>query len=141
MWSVFITIHIILCIFMVLVILLQSGKGSDLGAAFGGSSQTVFGPSGGATFLSKMTTFIAVGFLVTSLVLAYHSARRIQSTIVKDDAKVEQPADTGMKDVSEDAKKDAKPSEDSKKVERSKPAETEKGITSPEKKEEKQPEK
>jgi len=47
---------------MILTVLLQTGKGADMGAAFGGSSQTVFGSSGPGTFLGKMTTFIAIFF-------------------------------------------------------------------------------
>ena len=90
MWGLVLAVHIILCVFIVLIILLQSGKGTDMGAAFGGSSQTVFGPSGGATFLSKLTTVIAVGFLVTSLLLAYLSTKRRESTLVKDKSKIEE---------------------------------------------------
>jgi protein translocase SecG subunit len=57
--SIFITIlHIVVCIVLVLVVLLQAGKGAAMGAAFGGSSQTVFGSSGPGTFLSKMTTLM-----------------------------------------------------------------------------------
>ncbi|MBN2568797.1 MAG: preprotein translocase subunit SecG [Deltaproteobacteria bacterium] len=64
-------VHIFACIAMILVVLLQTGKGADMGAAFGGSSQTVFGSSGPGTFLGKMTTGIAVIFMLTSLSLAY----------------------------------------------------------------------
>ena len=65
------TVHYILCIFMTVVILLQAGKGADIGAAFGaGSSQTLFGPRGAATLLSKLTTVVAMLFLVTSVSLA-----------------------------------------------------------------------
>ncbi|MEW6586805.1 MAG: preprotein translocase subunit SecG [Nitrospirota bacterium] len=62
--------HVIVCLFLIAVVLLQSGKGAELGAAFGGSSQTLFGGRGAATFLSKLTTFAAVGFMLTSLILA-----------------------------------------------------------------------
>jgi preprotein translocase subunit SecG len=92
MWSVILAVHIILCVFLIIVILLQSGKGSDIGAAFGGSSQTVFGASGGATFLSKLTTMVAIGFLVTCLTLAFMSSRRHQSSIIKNKTQVEQKA-------------------------------------------------
>src|SRR4030095_6846355 len=64
------TIHFIVCIFMIIIILFQAGKGAEVGAAFGGSSQTVFGPRGAATFLSKLTTISAIIFLVTSISLA-----------------------------------------------------------------------
>lgn len=63
--------HVILCIFMIIVILLQAGKGADMGAAFGaGSSQTLFGARGAATFLQKITTGAALFFLLTSITLA-----------------------------------------------------------------------
>jgi preprotein translocase subunit SecG len=64
-------VHIFACIAMILVVLLQTGKGADMGAAFGGSSQTIFGSSGPGTFLGKMTTGIAIVFMLTSLSLAY----------------------------------------------------------------------
>jgi len=68
--------HILMCIGMILIVLLQTGKGADMGAAFGGSSQTVFGSSGPGTFLGKMTTFIAIFFMLTSLWLAYASTHK-----------------------------------------------------------------
>ncbi|MFO1519462.1 MAG: preprotein translocase subunit SecG [bacterium] len=77
------TIHFIVCIFMIIVILLQAGKGADMGATFGGGSQTVFGPRGAATFLSKVTTIAAVVFLVTSISLANLSKHRSSSSVVK----------------------------------------------------------
>ena len=69
-------IHIVVCIALILIILLQSGKGADIGAVFGGgSSQTVFGSTGAATFLSKVTIIAAVIFMMTSIVLTYFSGR------------------------------------------------------------------
>lgn len=65
-----IIVHIIVSLFLIAVVLLQSGKGAEIGAAFGGSSQTLFGSRGAATFLSKMTTISAVAFMVTSFSLA-----------------------------------------------------------------------
>ena len=71
-------IHVIVCIAMILIILLQSGKGADIGAAFGGgSSQTVFGSSGATTFLSKVTIVAAVVFMTTSFVLTYFSGKSV----------------------------------------------------------------
>jgi preprotein translocase subunit SecG len=68
------TIHIIVCLTLILIILLQSGKGADIGAVFGGgSSQTVFGSAGPGTFLSKLTIAAAVIFMVTSITLTYFS--------------------------------------------------------------------
>ncbi|MEW6067686.1 MAG: preprotein translocase subunit SecG [Nitrospirota bacterium] len=63
-------VHIMVCFFLIAIVLLQSGKGAEIGAAFGGSSQTLFGSRGAATFLSKMTTIAAVVFMITSLLLA-----------------------------------------------------------------------
>ena len=64
-------LHIIACLMLVFVVLLQAGKGADMGAAFGGSSQTIFGSSGPGTFLGKMTTVVAAVFMLTSLILSY----------------------------------------------------------------------
>ena len=66
-------LHIIVCVILILVVLLQAGKGANMGAAFGGSSQTVFGSSGAGTFLGKMTTIVAAIFMLTSLTLSYFS--------------------------------------------------------------------
>ncbi len=65
-----IIIHVFVCLFLIAVVLLQSGKGAEMGAAFGGSSQTLFGSRGAATFLGKMTTIVAVVFMLTSFILA-----------------------------------------------------------------------
>ena len=67
-----IALHIITCIALIIVVLLQSGKGAEIGATFGaGASNTVFGASGGKTFMSQLTTAAAVIFMLTSLTLAY----------------------------------------------------------------------
>ncbi len=67
-----IVIHVIVCIALIMIVLLQTGKGADMGAAFGGgSSQTLFGSTGASTFLSKATTVAAIVFMLTSLILAY----------------------------------------------------------------------
>ena len=69
-------IHIIVCLILVVVVLLQSGKAADLAGAFGGmGSQTVFGPRGSATVLSKATTVSAVLFMLTSLTLSILATR------------------------------------------------------------------
>jgi preprotein translocase subunit SecG len=65
-----------------MIVLLQRGKGADLGAAFGGSSQTVFGSQGAGGFLTKVTTAVAVLFMFTSLGLAYLSSHRVQTTVM-----------------------------------------------------------
>jgi preprotein translocase subunit SecG len=64
-------VHVIVCVFLIIVVLLQSGKAADLAGAFGGmGSQTAFGPRGSATLLSKATTISAVVFMVTSITLS-----------------------------------------------------------------------
>ncbi|HOW54788.1 MAG TPA: preprotein translocase subunit SecG [Syntrophorhabdaceae bacterium] len=74
-------IHVVIAIALILIVLLQTGRGSDIGAAFGGgSSQTLFGSSGSSGFMTKLTTIAAVVFMLTSLVLAYTYSHR-ESTI------------------------------------------------------------
>ena len=69
-------VHVVICFFLVIVVLLQSGKAADLAGAFGGmGSQTAFGPRGSATMLSRATTIAASAFMVTSLTLAILSTR------------------------------------------------------------------
>ena len=70
-----IIIHVMVSLFLIAVVLLQSGKGAEIGAAFGGSSQTLFGSRGAASFLSKMTTGAAIAFMITSLTLAVVTTR------------------------------------------------------------------
>ena len=65
------TVHVLVCIILILVVLLQSGKGADLASAFGGgATQTAFGSRGPASFLSKMTTVAAIVFMITSITLS-----------------------------------------------------------------------
>ena len=74
-------IHVIVCVFLVVVVLLQSGKAADLAGAFGGmGSQTVFGPRGSATVLSKATTIAAALFMCTSLTLSIMAQRAGRAT-------------------------------------------------------------
>lgn len=71
--SLILVIHVLVCVALILIVLLQSGKGAQMGAAFGGSSQTLFGSPGAAGFLTKITTGAAVVFMITSLLLAFWS--------------------------------------------------------------------
>jgi preprotein translocase subunit SecG len=93
MWvTVLITIvHVAVCFFLIAVVLLQSGKSGDLAAAFGGQgSQTAFGPRGAATVLSKATTWSAVIFMITSIVLSIYAARKTGPTSVLSGVKATQ---------------------------------------------------
>jgi preprotein translocase subunit SecG len=70
-------VHIIVCAFLIIVVLLQSGQSGDIAAAFGGmGSQTAFGPRGSATALSRATTWSAIIFMVTSITLSVYAQRR-----------------------------------------------------------------
>jgi len=82
---ILIIVHVIVCVALIMIVLFQTGKGADMGAAFGGgSSQTLFGSTGASTFLSKATTIAAIIFMVTSLWLAYNSSHKKGSSIMKD---------------------------------------------------------
>jgi preprotein translocase subunit SecG len=72
-------LHVIVCFALVMIVLLQAGKGAEMGAAFGGASQTIFGSSGAMGFLSKLTAGAAVLFMITSLLLAFSSTRQAGS--------------------------------------------------------------
>jgi preprotein translocase subunit SecG len=84
MLTIITILHIFFCFALILIVLLQAGKGAEMGAAFGGSSQTIFGSSGAMGFLTKLTTFAAVFFMITSLVLAFSSTRRASRSVVKE---------------------------------------------------------
>ena len=83
MYSTLIVLHVITCVFLVLTVLLQQGKGAAIGAVFG-SSDTIFGSAGPASLLHKLTTGLAVLFMVSSLVLTYLSAHRVEDSIMQD---------------------------------------------------------
>jgi preprotein translocase subunit SecG len=86
-------LHIVVSIGLIFVVLLQTGKGADIGAVFGGSSSTIFGSSGAGNFLTRLTTGMAIVFMITSLTLGYFSGRRPASSLF--DTRVpqaEQPA-------------------------------------------------
>src|SRR5690349_18450936 len=76
MYILALIVHVVVCLFLIIVVLLQSGKAADLAGAFGGmGSQTAFGPRGSATLLSKATTISAVLFMITSLTLSILATR------------------------------------------------------------------
>ena len=81
MWVVALTaVHVVVCVFLILVVLLQSGRGADVAAAFGGmGSQTAFGPRGSATVLSRATAWSAILFMITSITLSIIASRRISA--------------------------------------------------------------
>jgi preprotein translocase subunit SecG len=75
-YGLIVAVHIVVCLFIIIVVLLQSGKSGDISAAFGGQgSQTAFGPRGAASALSRATTWSAIAFMITSITLSVYSAR------------------------------------------------------------------
>ena len=81
MTTLVITVHIIVCLALIFIVLLQHGKGAGIGAAFGGSSQTVFGSTGAAPFLAKLTAVAAILFMVTSLGLTFMGRQKEASVM------------------------------------------------------------
>jgi len=79
MYTLLVVLHVVVSLVLILIVLLQAGEGANMGAAFGGSSQTVFGSSGASTFLGKLTAGIAILFMITSLLLTYTASHRSSS--------------------------------------------------------------
>src|SRR5690242_7429283 len=100
MYILVMTVHVVVCIFLIIVVLLQSGKAADLAGAFGGmGSQTAFGPRGSATLLSKATTVSAVVFMFTSLglsIMATRSGGGAGSTVLDSQSGKSAPAKAGQ---------------------------------------------
>ena len=76
-------VHVVACVALILIVLLQQGKGADMGAAFGGSSQTVFGSAGATSFLSRVTIAAATVFIITSFTLAFMFGKSTGSSIME----------------------------------------------------------
>jgi preprotein translocase subunit SecG len=85
MYPFFVALHILLCLFLILIIMLQPGKGGDVGAAFGGGSSTIFGPRGPTGLLQRATTIVAVLFMCTTITLALYSNRGMMNNANVDD--------------------------------------------------------
>jgi preprotein translocase subunit SecG len=97
MYILLLILHVIVCLFLIIVVLLQSGKAADLAGAFGGmGSQTAFGPRGSATLLSKATTISAVLFMITSLSLSILATRSagLGTSVLETSPKTSVPAKT-----------------------------------------------
>ncbi|MFQ6671743.1 MAG: preprotein translocase subunit SecG [Candidatus Tectimicrobiota bacterium] len=80
--TIIVILHVIVSVALIGIVLLQTGKGASIGAAFGGASQTVFGSRGPASFLHKLTTAAAVIFMLTSLGLSIYKVRQERASIV-----------------------------------------------------------
>ncbi len=84
MTTLLIILHVLVSLFLIAIVLLQHGKGADIGATFGGSSQSVFGSEGPLPLLNKITTFSAIIFMGTSISLAYISAHQSTESVMRD---------------------------------------------------------
>ena len=83
--------HVVVCLFLVGIVLLQHGKGADIGATFGGSSQSLFGTEGTLPLMTQLPTAAAIIFMITSVSLAYVSTKKSSSSVMKNVVN-EQPA-------------------------------------------------
>jgi len=84
MTTLLIIVHVLVCVFLIAIVLLQHGKGADIGATFGGSSQSLFGTEGPIPLLNKITTLAAIIFMGTSITLAYISSNKSTGTVMED---------------------------------------------------------
>lgn len=91
LYGLLIALHVIVALILIFMVLLQKGKGADIGAAFGGASATVFGPRGAQSFMAKLTTGAAILFMITSLGLALSESRK---SSVMDEVKKPEPVQT-----------------------------------------------
>ncbi|MFC1579691.1 preprotein translocase subunit SecG [Thermodesulfobacteriota bacterium] len=80
---IIILIHVAACVGLILIVLLQKGKGADMGAVFGGSSQTLFGSSGATSFFQKLTAGVAIVFMISSLTLAFLFGKGATSSVME----------------------------------------------------------
>ncbi len=84
MTTFIVALHVTVCILLILIVLLQSGKGAEMGVSLGGGAgQTLFGAGGPATILTKITTAVAIIFMLTSLILAYTSGHQSETSVMK----------------------------------------------------------
>ncbi|HEU0264621.1 MAG TPA: preprotein translocase subunit SecG, partial [Geobacterales bacterium] len=94
MHTFIVIIHVAVCFGLIGIVLIQAGKGAEIGASFGssGGSQSIFGASGSGSFLSRVTTAMAVIFMLTSLTLAYFSGNPSADSLMKGAPPVASPA-------------------------------------------------
>ena len=105
-----IILHVLVCIALIIIVLLQAGKGAEIGASFGsGSSQTVFGATGGKNFMSRLTTGAAVIFMLTSLILAYFYGQPGSSSVMPATVPTQAPLSTAPAPMAPDPAEQAAP--------------------------------
>jgi len=96
-------VHVAVCLFLIVIVLLQHGKGADAGATFGGSGQSLFGTEGPVPLLNKITTSVAIVFMLTSVALAYYSSSKSTGSVMTE---VAQPQPSVKEVSSEPLKKE-----------------------------------
>ena len=97
MLTMLITLHVIICVLLVVTVLLQFGKGAEMGAVMGGgASQAVFSSSAKGNFLTKLTTILAVGFMVNSIVLTTMKSRESKKSLFDNEAPVAAPLNSDV---------------------------------------------
>jgi len=85
MTNLVVALHVTVCVLLILIVLLQGGKGAEMGVSLGGGAgQTLFGAGGPATILTKITTGVAIIFMITSLTLAYMSGHQSDTSVMKE---------------------------------------------------------
>jgi preprotein translocase subunit SecG len=98
-------VHVAVCLFLIVIVLLQHGKGADAGATFGGSGQSLFGTEGPVPLLNKITTTVAIIFMLTSVSLAYFSSSKSTGSVMTELAK---PKAAAVEKVEDKAKQEEK---------------------------------
>ena len=97
MTSILIAVHVVICVLLVVTVLLQFGKGAEMGAIMGGgASQAVFSSSAKGNFMTKLTTFLAIGFMVNSIVLTTIKSREAKRSLFDNEAPVAAPLNSDM---------------------------------------------
>ena len=98
MVTILTVLHVVVCVFLIIIVLLQHGKGADMGASFGGGGggQTVFGTDGPLPLLTKITTASAVLFMITSVSLAYYSANISKGSVMENVRQAPAPVEQQM---------------------------------------------
>ena len=104
MMTMLITIHVIICVLLVVTVLLQFGKGAEMGAIMGGgASQSVFSSSAKGNFMTKLTSILAIGFMVNSILLTTLKSREAKKSLFDNEAPVAAPLNSDVQNL--DAKK------------------------------------
>jgi preprotein translocase subunit SecG len=124
MMTFLITVHVIICVLLVVTVLLQFGKGAETGAVMGGgASQAVFSSSAKGNFMTKTTTFLAIGFMVNSIVLTTMKSREAKKSLFDNEAPVAAPLNSDIEALNKKTETpETKPVEEAKTTEQKEPA-------------------